>query len=421
MNEIEEVIRQHSINAWRYFRVFIKWVLISAVVGAVGGTVGSLFYRSVTWATAIRQARPFFLWFLPAAGIFIVAVYRGLRVEGLGTNDVIDSILEGENIPILLMPVIFVSTAVTHLCGGSAGREGAALQIGGSIGCNVGKLLKLDEKEERLAILSGMSAVFSALFGTPVTAIVFALEVCSVGIIHYSGLVPCGVAAMTAFGVMKLFQIVPERYILPPFSHGGVMLLKVAALAVICAFVSILFCRCMHSAGHLAEKKIKNPYLRAVTGAALIILLTYLIGSQRYNGGGVEVIADAIEKGEADIPDFLFKILFTVITLSCGFKGGEIVPTFFIGSTLGCVVGPLLGLPAGFAAAIGLAATFCGAVNCPLTSVILSVELFGSEHILYFAAACFLSYMLSGYTSLYKEQKIVYSKLKAEYINRRAE
>lgn len=421
MNEIEEIIRQQSVNAWRYLRVFIKWVLISAVIGAVGGTVGSLFYRSVGWATAIRQTRPFFLWFLPVAGILIVAVYRGLHVEGLGTNDIIDSILEGENIPILLMPVIFVSTVVTHLCGGSAGREGAALQIGGSIGCNVGKLLKLDEKEQRLAILSGMSAVFSALFGTPVTAIVFALEVCSVGIIHYSGLVPCGVAAMTAFGTMKLFQIVPERYCLPAFSHGGVMLLKVAVLAVICAFVSILFCRCMHFVGHLTEKTVKNPYLRAVAGAALIILLTYLVGSQRYNGGGVEVIADAIEKGEANIPDFLFKILFTVITLSCGFKGGEIVPTFFIGSTLGCVVGPLLGLPAGFAAAIGLAATFCGAVNCPLTSVILSVELFGSEHILYFAAACFLSYMLSGYTSLYKEQKIIYSKLKAEYINRRAD
>ncbi len=420
-SKLESTVKYRAANAWEFIRFFGKWVGIAALIGIVGGFVGSLFYSSVVMATDARNAAPWLVYFLPLAGLIIAGMYKVLNLEGENTNGIIDAILLGRNVPYALTPAIFGATVLTHLFGGSAGREGAALQIGGSIGCNVGKIVKLDEKEERLAVLAGMSAVFSALFGTPIAAIVFALEVCSVGIIHYSGLVPCGVASLVAFGITRLCGIAPTRFAMVAAERGMPLLLKVVVLAVLCAALSVVFCRIMHASGKIASRTVGNPFLRAFLGGLVLVALTVLVGNNDYNGGGVDVIVRAVEQGEADIPAFAWKMLFTAITLGCGFKGGEIVPTFFIGATFGCVIGPLLGIPAGFAAAIGLAATFCGAVNCPLTSVILATELFGSEYIVYFASACFIAYMLSGYTSLYEEQKIIYSKLKAEYINIKAE
>ena len=190
-----------------------------------------------------------------------------------------------------------------------------------------------------------------------------------------------------------------------------------ALLAVLCALVSILFCVTMHQSERLLGKKVPNPFLRAALGGAALIALTLLGGTRDYNGAGVDVITRALERGEAAPEAFALKLLFTALTLSCGFRGGEVVPAFFIGSTFGCAAGPLLGLDPGFAAAVGLVGVFCGAVNCPLASIILSVELFGSGEILYFAVACCVSYMLSGYTGLYSSQKIMYSKLRPEFID----
>ena len=268
-----------------------------------------------------------------------------------------------------------------------------------------------------MATLCGMSALFSALFGTPLTAAVFAREVVSVGQLYYSGLVPCLAAALAAYGVTGLFGIAPTRFDIPFVALTADGLWRVAVLAMLCALVSILFCVTMHKSAHLAAKLLPNPCLRAAVGGALIIALTLLLGTRDYNGAGVEVIAAALERGEARPEAFLLKLLFTAVTLACGFRGGEVVPAFFIGSTFGCAAGALLGLDPGFAAGIGLVAVFCGAVNCPVASMFLSVELFGSGEILYFALACCVSYMLSGYTGLYSSQKIMYSKLRPEFID----
>lgn len=418
---ILDILRSKLKEANIFSRTFLKWLWISVLIGLVGGLIGCIFYKSIAAVTTLREANTWLIWLLPIGGIAIVALYQITHTKGESTNDIIDSILLGSRVDILLLPVIFISTVITHLLGGSAGREGAALQIGGSLGYNTGRLLKLDEKEERIAILSGMSAVFSALFGTPVTATVFALEVCSVGIVHYSGLVPCGIAALSAYWVTTIFRIAPTHFVISPLDVHPVMLIRVCVLAALCAILSVIFCEVMHASGRFAEKVVKNDYLRAFLGGILLIGLTFLVGSYDYNGGGVNIIAMAIYEGKTKPFAFLLKILFTAVTLSAGFKGGEIVPTFFIGSTFGCLLGPLLGIPPEFAACVGLVGTFCGAVNCPLASVILSVELFGSESIIYFAIVCFICYMLSGYSGLYSEQKIVYSKLKAEYINRKTE
>lgn len=400
-----------------FARAFFKWLAIAAVTGAVSGLVGSAFYASVASATALRETHGWLLWLLPAAGAAIALLYRLTKLDGLGTDAIIDAIHAGRKISPLLVPVIFVSTAATHLFGGSAGREGAALQIGGSLGQNIAKLFRLDDKDMRLATLCGMSALFSALFGTPLTATIFALEVISVGELYYAGLVPCLASSLAAFAVTRLFNIAPTHFdVAAPALTAG-LLWRVAILGVICALMSVVLCETMHRSEKLTKKLVPDSILRAVMGGCVIIALTFLLGTTDYNGAGTQVIALAVEGGQARPWDFALKLLFTAVTLSSGFKGGEMVPTFFIGSTLGCALGPVLGIPAGFAAAVGLAAVFCGAVNCPVAATILAIELFGADGAIYFAVAIAISYMLSGYTGLYRSQKIIYSKLKAEYID----
>lgn len=404
--------------AYNYLLTFVKWVLISVVTGTIGGIVGALFHLSVDKATAFREANPGIIYLLPVAGVLIVLIYRLLRLDdGIGTNDILTAVRKKEKgVPPLLAPAIFAGTALTHLCGGSSGREGAALQLGGSIASAVGKLFKVGEKDFPLVLMCGMAAVFSALFLTPLTAAFFAMEVISVGIIYYSAFVPAICAALVGCKISLMFGAAPLGYLISVPRIDLTTCAAVGALAAACAVLSIFFCVCMHTSGMLFGKYIKNPYIRTAFGGAAVVALTLLCGNCDYNGAGMGIVAAAIS-GNARPEAFLLKIIFTAVTVGAGFKGGEIVPSFFIGSTFGCAVGALLGLDPGFSAAVGLIAFFCGVVNCPAASIFLSVELFGSEGILFFAAACAVSYFLSGYHGLYSGQKIVYSKLKAEYIN----
>lgn len=410
-----ERLKERVAHIGQYAVTLLKWMVLGGVIGLVGGIIGSLFHIGVDTATQMRLAHPWVLYLMPVGGLAIVGLYRLTKTEGKGTNDIIASVHFGEQVPGLLVPVIFVSTVITHLCGGSAGREGAALQIGGGIGYQAGRLLRLGEKDLPLATLCGMSGVFAALFGTPLTATVFALEVISVGVLYYAGLVPCLTAALTGYLVSVLMGVPPTRFtVTVPGLEVRTMLL-VMVLALLCAVVSILFCRGLHGVEHLLKRTLKNPYLRVAVGAAVLIGLTLLTNGD-YNGAGMEVIGRAIA-GQADPWAWVWKLLFTAITIGCGFKGGEVVPSFFVGAAFGCVAAGWLGLPAGFGAAMGLVSVFCGAVNCPLASIILSVELFGSGDLMYFAMACSISYLISGYCGLYSSQTILYSKLRAEFIN----
>ena len=411
-----ERIKKRAAHILTYAAALVKWMTVGALVGGVGGLVGSLFHLGVNYATGVREAHPWVLYLLPVGGLVIVCLYRITKMEGKGTNAVIESVHFGREVPIWLVPLIFIGTVITHLCGGSAGREGAALQIGGGIGYGTGRLLHLGEKDLPLATLCGMSGVFAALFGTPLTATVFALEVISVGVLYYAGLIPCITASMMGYLVSRLMGIAPTRFTVTTPALNGWTMLLVVILALLCALVSILFCRGLHLAEHLAEKYFKNAYVRILAGAAVIVAITLLLGTTDYNGAGMHIIEQAVA-GQASPRAWLWKLLLTVVTIACGFKGGEVVPSFFIGATFGCVVGAFLGLDPSFAAAVGLVAVFCGAVNCPLASVILSVELFGSGDLLYFAMACAISYLASGYCGLYSSQTILYSKLRAEFIN----
>ena len=398
-----------------YSRTLIKWIIVGVIVGTIGGVIGSLFHIGVQYATQLRQANPWILYLLPVAGLAIAGLYKLCRVEGKGTNAVIESVHFGKDVPLLLVPVIFICTVITHLCGGSAGREGAALQIGGGIGYHMGRVMFLGEKDLPLSTLCGMAGVFSALFGTPLAATIFALEVISVGVLYYAGLVPCITASMMGYLVSRLMGVEPTRFTLTMPEVNPWTMVLVAVLAILCAVVSILFCEGLHWSEHFAAKFLKNSFLRAAVGGVLLIGLTLLFGTE-YNGAGMDIVGLAMA-GQAKPWAWLLKLVFTSITIGCGFKGGEVVPSFFIGATFGCVAAGFLNLPMGFGAAIGLIAVFCGAVNCPIASVILSVELFGATDMLYFAMACAISYLISGYRGLYSSQTILYSKLRAEFIN----
>lgn len=401
-----------------YLITFIKWVAIAVATGTCGGIVGSFFHKSVEYVTEIRIANEWIIFALPFGGLIIVYLYKLFKLDSnIGTNLIIDSIRTDGKVPIAMAPLIFVSTVITHLFGGSAGREGAALQLGGSIGSQIGNMLKLDEKDMHAITLCGMSGVFAALFGTPLTATFFAMEVISVGIIYYSSFIPCIVSSIVAYKISLLFGLEPVYFnlkIIPAISASSVI--KVTVLGALCAIVSIVFCESLHKTSRFVKKYIKNEYLLIALGGLVIVILTMMLRNTDYNGTGMNIISKAIN-GEAKYEAFFLKIIFTAITISVGYKGGEIVPTFFIGSTFGCVAAKFLGIDPGFGAAIGLIALFCGVVNTLISSIILSIELFGADGVILFSIACGVSYMLSGYYSLYSSQKIVYSKLKAEYIN----
>ena len=362
-----------------YVTALLKWLAVGALVGGVGGFVGAAFHLGVNYATNVRMTHPWVLYLLPLGGVSIAALYRLCRLEGAGTNAVIESVHFGKKVPTLLVPLIFVATVITHLCG-------------------------------------GMSGVFAALFGTPLTATIFALEVISVGALYYAGLVPCITAALTGYLVSLLMGVPPTRFTITTPELSVVTMLLVVVLAIGCAVVSILFCQGLHVVEHQAARLLKNPFLRAFVGGVLIILLTLLVGNTDYNGAGMDVITRAMA-GQASPWAWVLKLLFTAVTIGFGFRGGEVVPSFFVGATFGCVAGAALGLPAGFSAAVGLVAVFCGAVNCPIASVFMSIELFGAGDLLYFAMACAISYLLSGYCGLYSSQTILYAKLRAEFIN----
>ena len=419
MEKIKQSFHHAATRSGQYALSFLKWTLIAAVTGAIGGGLGAGFRYAVNYATDFRELNPWLCYLLPVGGLVIAFLYRVTKLSGhADTNLIINSVRTDSKVPILLAPVIFISTVVTHLFGGSAGREGAALQLGGCIGSFIGRVVRLNEKDMHIAVMCGMSGLFSALFGTPLTAAIFAMEVISVGIIYYSAFLPCIVSALTAYGITLLCDLQPTAFELVGLPELGVVsLLLVAVLGIATALVSIVFCLSLEQAHRYAARFLKNEYLRVLAGGSVIALLTLLIGT-RYNGIGGAVLAGAVERGEALPYDFVLKMLFTVITIAFGFKGGEIIPTFFIGATLGAVLGPLIGLPASFAAAIGMVALFCAVVNCPIASIILSIELFGSGGLLFFAVAVCVSYMLSGYYGLYTGQKIMYSKRRARYINR---
>lgn len=415
-------IKKNIKNLGEYTFSFAKWIALSLIVGGVGGLLGSVFHICIDGATELREHNTWIIFLLPVAAVVIRCIYHIFKSDvHLDTNLVIRSLRENNRIPLIMIPLIFIGTVITQFAGGSAGREGAALQLGGSIGHNIGRAFKLGNNNMHIIVMCGMASVFSALFGTPITAAVFSLEVASVGLLEYTALLPCFISSVVSFEIAGLFGISPVRFYGIEFGELSVSLMwKTVILSVLLAILSIVFCFVIEKTAYLARKFSPNGYFRAVACSLLVLILTLVAGTYDYNGAGMFVIERAMT-GNADTFAFAIKLLFTAISLSAGFKGGEIVPAFFVGSTFGCVFAPLIGLDPVIGAAIGFVALFCGVVNCPLASLLLSIEVFGTSGLLFFAVSCGISYMLSGYFGLYRSQRIVYSKTNNEYVDKQVE
>ncbi|MBE6022317.1 MAG: chloride channel protein [Cellulosilyticum sp.] len=402
----------------RRYLIFFKWLVLAFIIGGVVGSIGTLFHYAIDQATTFRINSPWLVFLLPIAGILIVFLYQlASQTEDISTNLVLESIRSSKHLPLIMAPLIFISTTLTHLVGGSSGREGAALQLGGSLSTFIGERFHLDNDDLRILTMCGMSAAFAALFRTPIGATVFSMEVVSVGIMYYVALVPCIISSLLGYAISGYFGVQRTYYELKLLSSFDLLtLIQVVGLGILCALLSILFCKTLHITHKLYAKFLKNPYLRIIVGSLLIINLNLIIPSNDYLGTGMPTIEKALF-GSAHYEAFALKILFTALTLGAGFKGGEIVPSFFVGATFGAAIGPFLGLSSSFSASLGLIALFCGVTNCPMTAFILSTEMFGNHGSIYFMLIIAISYMLSGYSGLYTKQKMMYSKFRPQFLN----
>ncbi len=379
-------------------------LIASVAVGVICGAVGGAFAKSISFVTELRAEHGWLVFLLPLGGLASVALYKLAKTEGIGTDRAIEAAKGNSETPILLMPVIFAASVITHLFGGSAGKEGAALQLGSGAAELISKLIKADAKMHAALTVCGMAALFSSVFGTPVGACVFALEVAVIGKMNVFAVFPSIVSSVAARFVSSAMGVLPEK-----FSVGSVpdfeaaVLLKTVGVSIIASVAAGVFCHMLHGGEKLSEKFLKNPFLKIFAGGCAVIVLTLIFGTD-YNGGGMFVIDRIFEEGIVRPEAFLLKIIFTVITVCSGFKGGEIVPSFFIGATLGAALSAVFGLPIGFCAAIGMTAFFGAVTNCQIAAAVISVELFGANGFVFFAVAAFASRICFAKTGLYNKQ-----------------
>ncbi len=393
-------------------RAFVRWSVFGIITGLVAGGIASSFDLALVWANTFRGTHPRIFLGLPLAGLAISWLYYHLGEKGdQGTNLVIESIRKKEGIPWYVAIRIFFATFLTHLFGGSAGREGAALQMGGSISSTIAHVLNKWKLDKNAVIMTGMAATFSALFGTPLAATVFALEMVNVGEIYYAALVPCSFAAVVGLMVARFLGVEAEHFTMPyvpkltPYN-----LVMAILLAACCTLVGIFFCIVLKKAHKFFHEPFWNHYAAVFTAGCLLVLLNLAVRSTDYMGAGMHIIEEAVG-GHARPEAFILKIIFTAITLGSCYKGGEIVPSFYIGATFGCVFGKLVGFfSPGVFASLGMVSVFCSVTNCPIASLLIAAELFGFDGIYYFLVCISVSYMLSGRYSLYSSQKIIHDK-----------
>ncbi len=389
-----------------------KFLAVCILLGLSGGIIGAGFSIAISFVTNLRMENGWLICLLPIFSVLIVFIYKKLGIEGMGTNQVLKS-ADGENCLSAKLPLgIVLGAVISHTLGASVGREGAALQIGGGAATFYAKKFSLSETQRQILVRAGMAAVFAAVFGTPLAAFFFALEIVCVGKLHLKSVIPCFITAFIGFITALFFGAHPERFSfisIPQICFDTVW--KIAVLTVLVAVLSIGFCHLLKFGEKLSKKTLKNEYLKIAVGGIIILIFTILVGNQDYNGAGINVI-ERIFENDLDPqaisfrPEaFLLKLIFTCICVAAGFKGGEIVPTLFIGATFGALIATVLGLPTAFGAALGMVLLFSGVTNCPLASIALAFELFSGTGFWYFIPTVLLCFLLSGKISLYSAQK----------------
>lgn len=406
------MISKYGKNSLLLSRSFIKWVIIGTIVGILTGIAATLFLMSLEKVTELRISYPWLLFLLPFGGGFVSFLYSKYGKNSLkGNNLILEKINESSGrIPFRMAPLVFLGTVITHLFGGSAGREGTGVQIGASISEGVGRLLRLDKIDNRIILMSGISSGFSSVFGTPLAGTVFGLEVAVLGTMNYEGLIPCFTAAVVGNIVTSALGVHHTHYKImevPDITY--IIILKIVIIAIIFGLVSKFFSELTHKLKEIFSKLFQNAVIKSIAGGILIILLTYIVGRRDYLGLGIPLIENSFS-GQSNHLDFIWKIIFTSLTLGTGFQGGEVTPLFVIGATLGNSLSGIFNISPSFLAALGLIGVFTGATNTPIASFILGIEMFGSQGILYMFMTCAVSYVFSGHTGIYTSQRIGKSK-----------
>ncbi len=411
-----------NITFKKIFFGVLKWCALGVLIGTLGGLTGACFAHFLSFVTKLRQAASWLILLLPVGSIATVLLYRVFGMHNFGgTNEIIVCLTNKKPIRTIAAPLIFISTAITHLLGGSAGREGAALQLGGAGATVLCRVLRLKENDRTIVVLSGMSAVFAGLFGTPLTAAFFVLEFKSSFKVISRAILPCLISSVVATKFSSALAVTAETgclSVIDTFTFSSVA--KIIILSLGLSILGQLMCITFHKTGHLMTHLISNAFLRTALAATVIVVLTAIVGDMRYSGSGMSMAIMAIE-GKADWFDFILKIVFTAVTLAAGLKGGEIVPTFCIGATFGCVFGSILGLDPGLGAALGLVGLFCCTTNSPVSAVFLGVEMFGFGALPYFIIVCIFLWLLSVNNGLFENRFFkspIFSRIKKQGITK---
>lgn len=391
-----------------------KWIFYGGMLGILSGSASALFLTSLEFATDRRTAHPWLLYLLPLGGAFMSLVYLKFgKNAGKGNNLILEQIQDGqESIPFRMAPLVLLGTFLTHLFGGSAGREGTAVQMGGSFSEWIGKVFKVDGIDRKILLMCGISSGFGSVFGTPLAGTIFGLEVIAIGLVSYQAIIPCFIAGFVGNLVTTAWGIHHIHYTMgavPALSASVVF--KVMVASILFGLTSLFFSELTHGLKKMYAKLFKNPIIKGFVGGLVIIALVFIFGTRDYLGLGIPLLQQSFEEPVAHLA-FLWKTLFTALTLGAGFQGGEVTPLFVIGATLGNSLAVLLHLSAPFLAGLGLIAVFSGATNTPLACFVMGIELFGSEGMIYMFMACIVSYLFSGHTGIYTSQQIGVSKSK---------